>query len=507
MKGAHRKETIMTFDLMIRGGTIVDGTGADGSIADLGIVGDRIHAIGDLSAAEARDEIDATGLTVAPGFVDVHNHAHNEMEGGILNIPDVENQVRQGVTTLIAGNCGGSPWPIGEHLDAVDALPIRQNYGLLVGMGTIRSRAEVGPEPATREQIARMQDLAARAMDEGAFGMSTGYFPEFVTTEEIAAVARPIAEAGGVYATHMRSEAGDLLKAVEETIRICEQSGCPGQISHIKCWGACAWEWADRTLEMIDEARARGLDLTADRYPYVASFSGVGNAIPTELRIEAGKRGGLMHLRDEDLIGAVREGAEQFIDEIGGPESMVFAPLEPMPEIDGRTLAAVADERDEEPWETALELTIRGRVSCMFFVMREENIRTFMRHPAVFAASDGHLRVLGKGVSHPRNYGTFPRWVGHYGRDEGLFTVEEVVRKCTSMPASKFGLHDRGTLAPRMIADIVVFDADLIIDRATFEDPHQYPAGIPHVIVAGNPAVRDGDVTPDSHGRALRLGT
>lgn len=496
----------MTFDLLIRGGTVVDGTGAPGFRADVGIVGDRIHAIGDLSAAEARDAIDATGLIVAPGFVDVHNHAHNEMEGGILNIPDVENQVRQGVTTLIAGNCGGSPWPIGEHLDAVGELPIRQNYGLLVGMGTIRAQAGIGAASASPEQIAAMQDLAAQAMDEGAFGMSTGYFPDFVTTDEIASVARPIAQAGGVYATHMRSEAGGLLDAIAETISICEQSGCPGQISHIKCWGTRAWGWAEAALEMIDEARARGLDLTADRYPYRASFSGVANIVPSPLRIEAGERGSIEHLRDADLIDDVRAGIEDFLEEVDGPQNIVFAPLDPMPEIDGKTLEQVAQERGEEPWETGLELTIRGKVSCIFFVMREENIRTFMRHPAVFAASDGHLRVLGRGVSHPRNYGTFPRWVGHYGRDEGLFTVEEVVRKCTSMPAGKFGLHDRGRLAPRKIADIVLFDWETIIDRATFEEPHQYPAGVPHVIVAGRPALRDGVVAEESYGRALRLG-
>ncbi|MGM0492021.1 MAG: N-acyl-D-amino-acid deacylase family protein [Armatimonadota bacterium] len=495
----------MNFDLIIRGGTIVDGTGADGYVADLGVVGDRIHALGDLAAAAARDAIDAAGLVVAPGIVDIHNHANSQMEGGILNIPGAENEVRQGVTTLICGNCGGSPWPIGENLDAADALPIRQNYGLLVGMGTIRAHAQVGSKAAGPDDIARMQEMAARAMDEGAFGISTGYFPDFVTTDEIAAVARPVAEAGGVYATHMRSEAGALLESVEETIRICEESGCPGQISHIKCWGTRAWENAERVLEMIDEARGRGLDITADRYPYVASFTGVANAIPAALRIQAGERGGIEHLRDPDLTDAVRDGIDDFLVETDGPEHLVFAPLEPMPEIDGKTLAQVADERGEEPWETVLELTIRGKVSCMFFVMREENIRKFMLHPAVFAASDSHLRVLGKGVSHPRNYGTFPRWIGHYGRDEGFFTVEEVVRKCTSMPASKFGLHDRGTLAPRKIADIMIFDPDAIIDTATFEDPHQYPEGIPHVIVAGRPAVRDGDAAEGGWGRALRL--
>jgi len=493
----------MTFDLLIRGGTVVDGTGAPGFVADVGIVGDRIHAVGDLSAAQARDVIDATGLTVAPGFVDVHNHASNEMDGGILNIPSVENQVRQGVTTLIAGNCGGSPWPIGEHLDAVAAAAIRQNYGLLVGMGTLRAQADVGNRPASAEQIGRMQALAAQAMDEGAFGMSTGYFPDFVTTDEIAQVARPIALAGGIYATHMRNEADAVLDALAEAIEIGERSGCPVQISHIKTWGARAWDKAEAMLALIDEARARGLDITADRYPYPAAFGGVANIVPVPARIEAMERGGLEHLRDADLAEPIRAWAESYLADLGGPEKMVFAPLEPMPDIDGKSLAQVAQERGEEPWRVGLELTVRGGVSVIYFSMREENIRTFMRHPAVFAGSDGHLRVLGRGVSHPRNYGTFPRWIGHYGRDEGLFTVEEVVRKCSFMPARKLGLHGRGEIAPRMIADLAIFSWEEIIDRATFEDQHRYPEGIPHVIVAGIPAVRAGDVTEATPGRAL----
>lgn len=494
----------MTFDLLIRGGTIVDGTGAPGCAGDVGIVGDRIHGLGDLSAAAARDAIDATGLIVAPGFVDVHNHASNEMEGGILNIPSVENQVRQGVTTLVSGNCGGSPWPVGEHLDAVAMCPIRQNYALLVGMGTLRAQAAVGQQAATPEDIARMQALAAQAMDEGALGMSTGYFPPFVTTDEIAQVARPIAERGGVYATHMRNESDTVLEALAEAIAVGERSGCPVQISHIKTWGQRAWDKAEAMLALIDDARARGLDITADRYPYVAAFGGVANIVPLAARLEAGRRGGIEHLRDEDLAEPIRAWAEDYLANLGGPEKMVFAPLDPMPEIDGKTLAQVAQERGEEPWRVGMELTIRGGVSVIYFSMREDNIRTFMRHPAVFAGSDGHLRVLGKGVSHPRNYGTFPRWIGHYARDGAVMGLEEVVRKCSAMPARKFGLAGRGVIAPRMIADLTIFSWAEIRDTATFADPHHYPEGIPHVIVAGVPAVRDGEVTSATPGRVLR---
>ncbi len=295
-----------------------------------------------------------------------------------------------------------------------------------------------------------------------------------------------------------------MLDALAEAIEIGERSGCPVQISHIKTWGARAWDKAEAMLALIDEARERGLDITADRYPYPAAFGGVANIVPVPARIEAMERGGLEYLRDADLAESIRAWAEGYLADLGGPEKMVFAPLEPMPEIDGKSLAQVAEERGEEPWRVGLELTIRGGVSVIYFSMREENIPIFMRHPAVFAGSDGHLRVLGRGVSHPRNYGTFPRWIGHYGRDQGLFTVEQVVRKCSSMPARKLGLHDRGEIAPRKIADLAIFSWEEIIDTATFEDQHRYPEGIPHVIVAGVPAVRDGDVTAATPGRALR---
>ncbi len=495
----------MTFDLLIRGGTLADGTGAEPFVADVGISGDRIHAIGDLAAADARDVIDAAGLIVAPGFIDVHNHASSQAEGGILNIPGADNSVRQGVTTLISGNCGGSPWPLGEHLDAVAELDIRQNYGLMVGHGTLRAQAKVGHHAIDDEGIARMQVLAAHAMDEGAFGMTTGYFPEFVTTDEIARVARPIGLAGGVYASHIRCEGPRLLEAIEEAIDVGERSGCPVQISHIKCYGVDAWDKAQQVLELIDAARARGLNVHGDRYPYVAAFSGIANVVPSALRVEAAKRGGLEHLRDDDLIDQVREGSIDYIRSLGGPDKLMFAPLEAIPGLDGRRLAEVAEERGQQPWDTAVDLTIDGGVSCMFFVMKEENVQTFMRHPAVFAGSDGHLRVFGKGVSHPRNYGTFPRWVGHYGRDLGLFTVQEVVRRCAAMPAEKFGLHQRGLIAPRRYADLVIFSWDRIIDCATFEDQHRYPEGIEHVILNGRSAVRDGETQSGGFGRVLRL--
>jgi len=494
----------MTFDLLVKNGLIVDGTGAEAYQGDVGISGDRIHVLGDLSAAAGRDAIDATGLVVAPGFIDVHNHASNEMAGGILNIPEAENMVRQGVTSLISGNCGGSPWPLGEHLDAVAQKPIRQNYGLLVGHATLRGQAGVGSQEASPDDLRKMQDLAAQAMEEGAFGMSTGYFPAFVTTGEIMEVSKVVGSAGGVYASHIRTEGEGVLDAIAEAIAIGEGSGCPVQISHIKTYGNRAWGKVDAILELIDQARARGLNVQGDRYPYVASFTGVVSLVPTETRAEAARRGGMGHLRDEDLVEEVRAGIAESLGNLNGPENVVCAPLDPMPEIDGKSLAQVAADRGASPVEVAIDLSTEGGVSCIYFSMNEENLARFITHPAVFAGSDGHLRVLGVGVSHPRNYGTFPRWVGHYGRDRGLLSVQEAVHKCSFMPAEKFGLHDRGCLAPRKYADIAIFSWEQILDRATFENPHQYPDGIPHVIVNGRCAIRDGELQQETHGRVLR---
>lgn len=497
----------MEFDLLIVGGEIADGTGDPAFRGDVGIEGDRIEAVGDLSEATAKETVDASGLIVAPGFIDPHNHANSEMAGGILKIPSVANQVRQGVTTLVAGNCGGCSWPVAEHFAAVEQAPIRQNYAMLLGMGTLRGQVvKEGGRPATMEEIAQMQELVRQGMDEGAVGMSTGYFPAHVTTDEIAEVTKAVAAAGGIYASHIRSEADGLLGAIEETIEIGARAELPVQVSHIKTYGQRNWWKIDAVLELMEKGSERGVDVMADRYPYVACFTGIASLLPMWARTEAESRGGMGSLRDPAWHDRVRRAIADQLDLLGGPRNVMFAPLKPRPELDGKRLGDYAQETGQDPIDLAIDLIQEGGVSCIYFAMCEENIAAFYQHPLVMGGSNGHLRVFGEGVSHPRNYGTFPRIIGHYGRERGVFGVEEAVRKCTSMAAERYGLKDRGVLAKGNIADIVVFSWDEIIDRATFEDQHQYPEGIPWVIVNGEIAVADGEVTEGCHGRVVRRG-
>lgn len=495
----------MVFDLILRGGSIVDGTGAPARPGDVGINGERIAVIDDLSEATAKQEIDVTGLIVAPGFIDPHNHAHNEARTGILSIPKAENYLRQGVTTLVAGNCGGSAWPVGEHFAAVARAGIRQNYAMLVGLGTVRGQVvrEAG-RPANLEEIRQMQGLVTQAMEEGAVGVSNGYFPAYVTTDEIAEVTKAAANKGGLYASHIRNEGDSLLGAVEEILEIGARAECPVQISHIKTYGQRNWWKIDAVFDLMEEGVRRGVDVMADRYPYVACFTGVSALLPMWARSEAQARGGWESLYDAGWSQRLRRAIADQFNLIGGPHNVMFAPLDPKPELDGKRLDDYAAQVGKDPMDVAIDLIVQGGVSCIFFVMCEANIERFYQHPLVVGGSDGHLRVLGEGVSHPRNYGTFPRIIGHYGRDRGLLTVEEAVRKCTSLTAERFGLRERGVLVGGNYADIVAFDWNSIADTATFEQQHQYPKGIPWVIVNGKVALAKGEVTEELAGQVVR---
>jgi N-acyl-D-amino-acid deacylase len=497
----------MIFDVLITGGTIVDGSGHPGFPGDVGISGDRIAALGDLSGAQAATVIDAAGLVVAPGFIDPHNHAHNEARTGITSIPGAENYIRQGVTTLVAGNCGGSAWPIGEHLDAVAACRFHQNYATLVGMGTMRARAVTeGGRPANLAEVSQLQGMLRQSLDEGAVGMSTGYFGAFVTVDEIAAVSKPLGERGAIYTSHIRSEGDNLLGSVEEIIEIGIRAEAPVQISHIKTYGQRNWWKADQVLQLMEQGQRRGVDVMADRYPYIACFTGIAALMPLWARSETQARGGWDSLSETAWNARARRAVADQFDLIGGSHNVMLAPLDPKPELDGKRLDDYAAEVGRDPIDVALDLIQRGGISCIYFVMCEDNIDRFYRHPLVTGGSDGHLRVLGEGVSHPRNYGTFPRIIGRYARDRGTMSLEAAVRKCSAITAERFGLKDRGLLRRGAYADIVVFDWNTIADRATFEDQHRYPVGIPWVLVNGKIAVAEGEATDALPGRVLRRG-
>jgi len=491
----------MKFDLILRGGRVADGEGNPLVQADVAVTGDRVAAVGELSNAEAETTIDVSGLVVAPGFIDVHNHAHGEVAGGIIAIPKADNMLRQGVTTIIAGNCGGSPFPMGEHLDTVSKLPIRQNYACLVGFNTVRGRAMAGRsgKPSVAADRDRMRGMVRDAMEEGAVGVSAGYFPPVVTTDDLVEAAKGAAEKGGTYASHIRSEGDELLEAVAEIIEIGERAELPVQISHFKTYYPGNWHKCDDAIRMVEEAHERGVGVLADRYPYIASYGGIAGIVPAWAR----RKEGVAALSGDERK-KLREEMDAVFEKMGGADKVVAAPWETDPEIGGKNLKQIAEERGTHPADVAADLAARQGVSAIHFVMCEENLRKFLAHPLVYVATDGHLRKFGEGTSHPRNYGTFPRVLGKYVREESLMSLTDAVKKMTSMPARQFHLAGRGVLKEGAVADITVFDPDTVADRATFEDCHQYPVGIQYVLVNGGLAVSDGETTDDCLGRVIR---
>lgn len=497
----------MDFDLMISGGTVYDGSGSEGFRADVGLVGDRIRAMGDLTGASAKRTIDATGLAVCPGFVDPHTHCHSDVDKGILHC---DNLLRQGITTVIAGNCGGSGWPVAEHLARVEREGFKSNYAMLVGHHTVRNIAMQGatsPWP-TREQTLAMQDLVRQGLDEGAIGITVGYARREESFEEIVDVTQPAAEAGTIYASHIRSEGKGLLQAVAEIIEVAHQTGIAVQISHLKTNGPAHWDKLEMVLGMMEEAVEMGLDVAADRYPYIGWHGGSTNVMTRWCYEEASKRGGREHLKDPDIIEHFRAQVAEQLAEFGGPDKLMFTSLnQPDPEVDGRTVADLMEAWGMEAIDVALEIERRNetnKIGAVGFSMSEDNLREILAHPLVMVGTDAHLEVFGRFASHPRNYGTYPRVLGKYVREEGIMGLGEAIEKMTSMPAERYGLHDRGWLRPGYAADLVIFDPATVIDNATFVNAHQYPTGMPYVIVNGQVAV-DNDVTAAEHyGRVLR---
>ena len=491
-------------DILIVNGLVADGVSDELTRTDVAIERGRITAIGSLADAQAKRVIEAAGHIVCPGFVDIHNHASSDVAKDIF---DCGNLVRQGITTLVGANCGGSPWPIAESLGKADAHGMRQNYALLVGHNTIRRQA-MGDRYAgfvTHDDITHMQALVEQAMDEGAFGVTGGYSPDQLTTDEIIEVCKPAERRAGLYACHIRGEGKSVMRAVAEMIEIAEGAQIPVEIAHFKMMGPGAWGKVDICLAMIDDARARGCDVTADWYPYAGWHGGSNNIAPPWASAEAKRRGGFPALKEPDIIDRFRAGVDEMLAKVGGPDRLIFTSLEgPDPEVDLKTPAGLAEEWNCELIDVAIDIAQRHRIGAIGMAMREEDMVRIIQHPAVMVGTDAHLEVFGKCVTHPRNYGTFPRVLAKYVREEKALGLCDAVRKMTSMPAQKIGFPDRGVIAEGHIADLVVFSPDAVQDNATFANAHQYPDGIPYVIVSGDFAVDAGQTTDKLLGRALR---
>lgn len=481
------------YDLILRGGRVIDGTGNPARFADVAIENGRIAAIGRL-ATNAAEVIDVSGLIVAPGFIDVHTHAEN-----ILELPSARNFVRMGVTTLVLGNCGSGPVNVGEFFDRVAATNVAVNVATLVGHGAVRSQVMGGSfmRPPTDTELERMKGLVATAMDDGALGMSTGliYLPgTFTKTDELIALARVVSERGGIYASHLRNEGDRIIESLDELFTIAREAGLPGHISHLKLGGRNNWGRTDAVLAAIDAARADGLDITQDQYAYTASSTSIGSLIPESAR-EGGRFAERMQNEDlrQELIVALKEQAAAR----GGDFSYaVIASYDKNPKLNGLNLAQAALERFgegdlEHQVELIIEIQLNGGASGVFHSMNEDDVRAFMRHPNTMLASDSAVRAWQSGVPHPRGYGNHARMLGSYVRDEQVLRLEDAIRRMTSLPAATFRLQDRGQLRERAWADVVVFDPARINDPATFEQPHQYATGFRLVLVNGVKVVVD----------------
>lgn len=487
------------YDLLVRGGSVIDGTGAPAQPADVAVRDGRIAAVGEASASGGR-VIEAKGLAVAPGFIDVHSHD----DAAVIANPSVDFKVMQGVTTDIVGNCGagiapaggefqtylqagvsnvlgpmpqGSWQTFGEYMDAVEAARPALNVACLVPHGVLRFGAlgldTRAPQPA---ELAAMRERVREAMAAGAVGLSTGliYPPGmFADTPELVELAKEASEAGGLYASHIRDEGPRLLDAVAEAIDIGRQAGLPVQISHHKAAGGENWGRTEDSVRLIEQARVEGLDITFDAYPYTAAST---------------------------ILGSLARSPEAW-----DPDSVIVASVRQRREYEGKTISQIAEMLDLEPAEALARVLREERDAvAIFFIMDEGDVRRVLKHELCMIGSDGLPSDGGK--PHPRLYGTFPRVLGRYARDEALLPLEEAVRKMTALPARRFRLERRGEVREGWAADLVVFDPRTVADIATYEEPRRYPRGIEYVIVNGEVVAEKGKQTQARPGRVLRRG-
>ena len=499
-----------SFDLLIRGGTVVDGTGAPRFRADVAIAGDRIAEVANnIEPGSARQMVDATGLIVAPGFIDHHAH----IQTTIHQHPLAENFTRQGITTILASlHSGDQPWPLDKYMSELKVAP---NIGFFAGHSWARTKV-IGLEnrAPTAGELEQMKALVEESMKAGALGLSTGlvYVPaNYAKTEEVIELAKVAARHGGIYVSHMRDEAAGLLDSVAEVIRIAREARIPGQVQHHKAVGKPQWGWSVKSLAMIDAARKEGLDVTLDMYPYTASSTGSSVLFP-QWSLAGGREAFARRAKDPAARAKLEADMKRiFTVERGGADlaNIQFRTLPSDRRYDGRTLADLAKDRGlpdtiETGIRLAIELQLEGGFSAIYHSMDEQDVVRIMRHPLTMFDTDGDPVGYGVGHPHPRSYGTFPRVLGRYVREQKVLALEEAIKRMTSMSADQIGQRERGRIAKGMYADLTLFDEATIADRATYTDPHQYSVGIHHVIVNGVSIIRDGVLTGATPGRALK---
>ncbi|HLG13271.1 MAG TPA: D-aminoacylase [Blastocatellia bacterium] len=466
---------------VIAGGMIIDGTGRRAYHANVRIEGDRIARVGRFSPREGEEVIDARGMIVAPGFIDIHNHS----EAGLERDPSATNQVSQGITTIAVGPDGGSPWPIADYLAKREQQGIAVNVLSFVGHGTVREQV-MGKDldrPATEAETKQMAELVERAMKEGAFGLSSGLEYDAgrqATTEELIELARAASRYGGIYMTHMRDEEEGMLVALREAIRIGKEARLPVQISHIKMGNRNVWGSASQAIAIVRRAKRAGRDVTADCYPYTAWASTITILVPS---------------RQHEDKAAVETGLRN----VGGAQNVLITNCRAHPEFEGKTLEEIASAISKSPVEAYQQIVRDGGASVVCNSMNEADVRAFYRQPWVMVASDG-----GIGSRHPRGAGTFTKVLGRFVRELHWLTLEEAVRKMTSAPAARLGLKDRGVIREGMKADLVIFDPTRVLDRSTFKEPQLLSEGVERVFVNGVPVWENGKTTGQLPGIVIR---
>jgi N-acyl-D-amino-acid deacylase len=527
------------FDLILAGGVLIDGTGASPRQADVAVMGERVVALGQLRQRETKQTVDVSGTYVTPGFIDIHSHS----DLTLLVDPRAASKVRQGVTTDISGQCGTSAAPLGgeagdelrvwaarydldpnwdsfaDYLTIVEREGVALNFGTLMGHGNLRQMVMGGADrPATSQETERMAEILARSLEEGALGLSSGLFyapGSYADVAELSALGHVVAACGGYYASHIRNEGPFLEASLNEAMEVGRRSGARVQISHLKLASRAHWGEAQQVLAQLDAARAQGLDLGWDQYPYAAASTSLDAAVPPAFHA-GGTAELLRRLREEDSRAQI---AQALAERNGSWENLALDPgwdditLSFHPsrdDLQGKSIAQIAASRRSPPLETALDLIVEteAQAEIVIHCMDERDVATILCHPHTTIGSDAEAVAtdgpLAEGKPHPRTYGSFPRILGRYVREQGLLTWEEAIHKMTGLPAACLRLRDRGIVREGAFADLVVLDPQIVSDTATYDDPHRYPEGIRHVLVNGRFVVQDGRQTQERPGRVLR---